>query len=109
MASKYLFILFQVVIQPVDLFPHTTHYMTLILFMRVSQPDLLYPHRANMDVYYDKLPPHVGSDLEKNINSNLPTANISVNQNASARYYTDQQIIYQQTKRQVYPKNRNFG
>ena len=88
MASKYLFILFQVVIQPVDLFPHTTHYMTLILFMRVSQPDLLYPHRANMDVYYDKLPPHVSSDLEKNINSNLPTANISVNQNASARYYT---------------------
>ena len=65
MASKFLFIFFQVVIQPVDLFPHTTHYMTLILFMRVSQPDLLYPHRANMDVYYDKLPPHVSSDLEK--------------------------------------------
>ena len=88
MTSKYLFNLFQVVIQPVDLFPHTTHYMTLILFMRVSQPDLLYPHRANMDVYYDKLPPHVSSDLEKNIYSNLPTANISVNQNASAGYYT---------------------
>ena len=41
-----------------------------------------------MGVYYDKLPPHFSSDLEKNINSNLPTANISVNQNASARNYT---------------------
>ena len=52
MTSKYLFNLFQVVIQPVDLFPHTTHYMTLILFMRVSQPDLLY------------MQPHLSADKE---------------------------------------------
>ena len=51
-------------IQPVDLFPHTTHYMTVFLFMRVPQADLLYPHRANMDSYYGLLPPPPPSQVQ---------------------------------------------
>lgn len=42
-----------IAVQPLDLFPHTTHYMLLVLFTRVSQADLLYPHRANMDQYHN--------------------------------------------------------
>ena len=29
--------LWQVVVQPVDLFPHTNHYMTVLLLVRVAQ------------------------------------------------------------------------
>ena len=49
---------FQIVIQPVDIFPHTSHYMTVVLLARVAQPDLLHPHRANMELYYGGLPPY---------------------------------------------------
>lgn len=38
---------------PVDLFPHTTHTMTLFLFMRVSMYEMMNPHRADMDKFYD--------------------------------------------------------
>ena len=42
--------------QPLDLFPHTNHYMSVFLLVRVTQADLLYPHRANMNTYYGMLP-----------------------------------------------------
>ena len=29
--------LWQLVVQPVDLFPHTNHYMTVLLLVRVAQ------------------------------------------------------------------------
>lgn len=80
-----------VVVQPVDLFPHTTHYMTLFLFMRVSQPDLLYPHRANMEHYHGSLPAYTGSsgfELEKSSSDNFSSLASSVNQSAPAGYYT---------------------
>ena len=44
--------------QPVDIFPHTSHYVTVVLLCRVTQADLLHPHRANMDLYYGPLPAH---------------------------------------------------
>jgi len=79
-----------VVVQPVDLFPHTTHYMTLFLFMRVSQADMLYPHRANMEAYYGSLPAYTGGmdlDIGKNI-SNPMRAGSSSEYNPPAGYYT---------------------
>ena len=54
----------QILFQPVDIFPHTSHYMTVVLLCRVAQADLLHPHRANMDHYYGGLPPHTPPDTE---------------------------------------------
>ena len=48
----------QILVQPVDIFPHTSHYMTVVLLTRVAQADLLHPHRANMELYYGGLPAH---------------------------------------------------
>jgi len=45
-----------IVMQPLDLFPHTNHFMTVLLLVRVVQADLLHPHRANMNNYYGMLP-----------------------------------------------------
>jgi len=45
-----------IVMQPLDLFPHTNHFMTVLLLVRVAQADLLHPHRANMNNYYGMLP-----------------------------------------------------
>jgi len=82
-----------VVVQPVDLFPHTTHYMTLFLFMRVPQADLLYPHRANMESYYGSLPAYTGGgfEMEKSASSNSDvsySARRSASAEAPAGYYT---------------------
>jgi len=79
-----------VVIQPVDLFPHTTHYMTLFLFMRVSQADLLYPHRANMEAYYGSLPAYSGNfDLDKSSEENHTSRrSTSAESSAPSGYYT---------------------
>ena len=44
------------VLQPLDLFPFTNHYMSVLLLVRVPQPDLLHPHRANMNNYYGQIP-----------------------------------------------------
>jgi len=38
-------------VQPLDLYPHTTHYVCVVLMARVSSQDLMYPHRANMGAY----------------------------------------------------------
>lgn len=56
---------FQILIQPVDIFPHTSHYMTVVLLTRVAQADLLYPHRANMEQYYGGLPQYKDSNTEE--------------------------------------------
>jgi len=80
-----------VVVQPVDLFPHTTHYMTLFLFMRVPQADLLYPHRANMESYYGSLPAYTGGgfEMEKSVNSETEySARRSASAEAPTGYYT---------------------
>ena len=44
------------------MFPHTNHYMSVLLLVRVTQSDLLYPHRANMNNYYGMLP--LSSDMK---------------------------------------------
>ena len=51
------------VIQPVDLFPYTNHYMTVVLMVRVPQADMLHPHRANMNNYYGAIPAAGSGDL----------------------------------------------
>ena len=33
-------------VRPLDLFPHTNHFMTVALLVRIPQADLLHPHRA---------------------------------------------------------------
>ena len=33
-----------ILVQPLDLYPHTTHYVAVVLFARVNQADLMYPH-----------------------------------------------------------------
>lgn len=78
-----------VVVQPVDLFPHTTHYMTLFLFMRVSQADLLYPHRADMDAYYGSLPAYTGGgfEMEKSSSDDFSSRR-SASSEAPSGYYT---------------------
>ena len=35
-------------VRPLDLFPHTNHFMTVALLVRIPQSDLLHPHRAGL-------------------------------------------------------------
>ena len=37
----------QVLVRPLDLFPHTNHFMTVLVLERVSQSDILHPHRGS--------------------------------------------------------------